>query len=143
MDPAALELLLEADRAQHTMEVKKLLDEGTWVVSDRSYITGLAYAYACGNNISQIQEVMNFALHVMPDLVIVLDISYQDAVKRWTGKRTREEAKGESFYEIVRANLKNPQYGRLARPKFSVVLDSLSSVEDLHEEITSIVQEVF
>jgi len=105
--PDALELLFEADRAQHTAVVKKYLDDGYWVVSDRSYISGLAYAMSCGHSYVRVLDLMKYAIQTYPDHVFYLDVpadvSQQRRIARGE-KATREEAKGTAFQDEVRQN---------------------------------------
>lgn len=105
VSPRALELLLQADRAEHTAKVKELLDEGYWVVSDRSFVSGLAYGIACDNPKHLLESVVEFAISVYPDKIFFLDIGVDVAKKRREdrgGKPTREEAKSDKFARSVR-----------------------------------------
>jgi dTMP kinase len=105
---ASLELLMQADRAEHTTKVKQLLEEGYFVVSDRSFMSGLAYGVACGNQVKDIWNLLSFAIKVFPSNIFLLDIPIKEASKRRLDRgdksSTREEAKGDNFTEKVREN---------------------------------------
>lgn len=106
LNPAALELLFEADRAEHTGWVKEQLEQGKWVLSDRSYISGLAYSNACGTPFEKVAPIMEYAIQVYPDFGILFDITVETMLERRSGdKKTREEAKSREFHEKVRENL--------------------------------------
>jgi dTMP kinase len=108
ISPASLELLMQADRAEHTAKVKQLLEDGYFVVSDRSFMSGLAYGVACGNKVQDIWNLLKFAIQVFPSHIFFLDIPIEEATKRRFERgdtsSTREESKGDSFTEKVREN---------------------------------------
>lgn len=107
--PATLELILQADRAEHTSKIKELLAEGYWIVSDRSALSGFVYATACGNRAQSIQNVMDFSIQVYPDQVFFLDIPVEEAERRRLDRAeppTREEIKGLDFKNKLRAGFK-------------------------------------
>lgn len=104
----ALELLFEADRAEHTALVKKLLSEGKWIISDRSYISGLVYSEACGQSLSDIGIIMKYAIQQYPHLCLFLDVSPFEASKRRDDYgTTREESKGIEFQSKVYEGFKS------------------------------------
>jgi len=108
--PQTLELLLQADRAEHTTKVKELIDDGYWIVSDRSAISGLVYSSACGNNVFQIKNVMAYSIRLYPDVVFYLDIPIEEAERRRLARNeaaTREEAKGLAFKKALRDGFKH------------------------------------
>jgi dTMP kinase len=142
----ALELLLQADRAEHTSIIKGMLDEGWWFVADRSYITGMSYAEANGNDVKTLEIILRFAIQAIPDLVFLLDIPFKEAEKRWPppAERTREELLGEPHYERVRNNFRQfTKQFNLPMPAHYVVLDATKPVAELESEVQAKVQEVF
>jgi dTMP kinase len=107
--PQTLELLLQADRAEHTTKVKELLADGYWVISDRSAISGLVYSTSCGSNTYQIKNIMSYSIQVYPDLVFFLDITVEEAERRRLARNeaaTREEVKGNEFKNKLRDGFK-------------------------------------
>lgn len=105
IDPVALEMLLQADRAEHTAKVRDLLEAGTWVISDRSYICGLAYGIACGHRAEFVLDLLRLSIRVTPDAAFLIDTTPDLTAKRKEGDElTREEVKGQPFAWKVRDN---------------------------------------
>lgn len=107
ISPPALELLFQADRAEHTAKIAELLKEDYVVVSDRSYLSGLAYAHACGSEEEHLWSLLRFSIQAKPHLVFFLDISPEEveARKKARGEtQTREETKGIDFTRKVARN---------------------------------------
>lgn len=110
VEKATLELILQADRAEHTAKVKQLLDEGYWIISDRSAISGYVYGTACGNNPHQLLNVMAYSIQVYPDQVFYFDIPVEEAERRRIARglpATREEVKGLAFKNTLRDSFKH------------------------------------
>ena len=108
VSPVALELLFQADRAEHTRHIKKLLSEGYTVISDRSFLTGLAYARANkGRDSLDLEGLVNMAIQCYPSKVIFVDTPVKTCLNRIysRGKSlTREEAQGEQHLNNIRDN---------------------------------------
>ena len=106
IDPRAELLLMAADRAQHVSEVvRPALARGAVVVSDRFVPSSLAYqGVGRGLGVNEVLAVSAFAQDgVVPDLVIVLDVSSDVAAQRRPEARDRMERSGVEFHETVRA----------------------------------------
>lgn len=100
----ALELLFQADRAQHTYEIQRLLKKNISVISDRCYISGLTYGIECGNDPSHIKALTDYSIQVRPDVIFYIDVPPEEAIKRTKTRgetETREESKGFEFYKRV------------------------------------------
>lgn len=140
----ALELLLQADRAEHTAIVKKKLEDGWWVVADRSYVSGMSYAEANGNDVKTMEIILRFAIQAIPDVVFLLDLPFKEAEKRWTGEKTREEALGEQHYERVRQNFRSfTKQFNLPMPSVYHVIDATQAADAIQAEVQSKVTELF
>lgn len=142
--PQALELLFEADRAEHTTRIKELIEEGYWVISDRSYISGMAYAKACGQPLSEIAKVMKYAVQQYPDVLVFLNLSPEDAAKRRQARgeeETREEVKGIEFMKKVYDNFLGMTatswvtYETMQMPKKIVKVDASQSPDNVLQEV--------
>lgn len=137
----ALELLFQADRAEHAVKIKQLLAENTWVVSDRSFVSGLSYGVACGNDGIALANLVEFAIgDLRPNRVFMLDILPEEAVKR-RGDRgdqsgTREEVKGEEFAGKVRNNML--AILQSAPPNKVTVLNGTDTIENIASSIDKI-----
>jgi dTMP kinase len=105
VSPAAEALLMAADRAQHVAEqVAPALDRGEWVVSDRYVPSSLVYqGVVRGLGVEAVEAVNRVATAgVVPDVVIVLDVSDAVARGREGVARDRLEAEGDAFHVSVR-----------------------------------------
>lgn len=119
-------LLLAADRAQHAEEViRPALDAGTDVVCDRYMGSYLAYqGYGRGLDLEFLHGLSTWAAEaLLPDLVVLLDISPERARVRASEQRKKDrfEAAGASFQHQVREG-----YLKLAgeQPELWVVVDA-------------------
>lgn len=142
IDPRALELLLQADRAEHTSKVKELMNQGYWVVSDRSFLSGVCYSTANKHDWEAIAKIMEFSIQVWPGRIFFLDIPVEEAERRRAkrdDKPTREEARGTEFTETVRSNFK--KYAKLYAPTCPVTyLDGVLPKEQLIQHIDTVLR---
>lgn len=135
--------LYAAARAQLVAEkIKPSLQKGELVICDRFVDSTLAYqGYGRGISLELLNQVNSFATNgLMPDLVIVLDLSVEESLKRLKKRSCgsdRLERENMLFYESVRKG-----YLDIARSKNThVVLDASLSIAELHERILSVVEE--
>lgn len=136
--PLALEMLFQADRAEHTQKVKALLEDGKWVISDRCYLCGFSYGLACGHDAETLRQLIELAVQVKPDMAFYLDIdSATERMARRGEALTREEAKGEVFAQKVRQNyLDLPKIlPAHLKPESWMVIDGTGRIEDIHAGI--------
>lgn len=138
----ALELLLIADRAEHTTKVKELIEQGTYVVADRSYISGLAYGTACGNNFETLMSLYSYAIQIYPDHVFILNMPLEEAEKRRQLRNetaTREEVKGCEFKLQVQQNFLNLcNAGTNPKTQFHVI-DATKPVTEIFNQISALI----
>lgn len=133
-------LLFSASRAQHYEKVvKPALDAGKVVLLDRFYDSSFVYQGYAGNlNLDDLKSVTNFAVNgTEPDLTFLLDISYEDGMKRKQKdenlkKLDRIESKGKDYHDKVRQG-----YLTLAKmfDKRIVVVDASKSIDEVFEKI--------
>ncbi len=81
----SIPLLFAADRYEHLETIiKPALEKGTWVIADRYMYSTLAYETALLNEDEEImhwiEDIHKFILK--PDLIIYIDISPEESVKR-------------------------------------------------------------
>jgi len=135
---AAELFLFSASRAQLVSEViRPALQRGDIVICDRFYDSTTAYqGYGRGLNLEAIRQINTLASGgTDPDLTIVVDIPVGEIERRRqaTGQSyDRMESSGRLFYERVRTGFRT-----LAEhsPERVVCLDGTRSIDDLHEEI--------
>lgn len=138
VSPVALELLFQADRAEHTYKCEELIEEGYTVISDRSYISGLAYGLSCGVSFSLLESVMRYSIQSYPSHVIFIDVPIEVLEQRKSGdEKTREESKGRTFTERVLSQFKRVINNRILIPEITEVieLDGTMSEEELLEDV--------
>ncbi|MDI9620122.1 MAG: dTMP kinase [Candidatus Nezhaarchaeota archaeon] len=87
--PAIDALLFAADRVEHSLAIKKYVEGGFIVVSDRSLISSLAYQQAQGLELDWLLSVNRFA--VKPDISIILDVDPAESIARKPHPRERFE----------------------------------------------------
>lgn len=139
MSPWTEALLFAAQRAQLASEViAPALEEGEWVVSDRSYYSSLAYQGAGrGLGLETVRVVNEAGLgEVVPDVVVVLWIDPEEALAR-QDVIDRIGGEGERFQvEVADA------YRRLAADEPSRVrlVDAGRTLEEVVEEIMEMIE---
>ena len=144
------ELLFQAERAEHNYRIDKLVQEGKWVISDRSFISGLAYGEGCGNNIQFLLDLTAVSQIRRPDMVFMIYIDPQVAGERRKARGTAEtfeEAKGDQYLMDVQEKMVrhvrclSGQRNGPASTLFSRDLDAVI-IEDKGQSIRAIHQEV-
>lgn len=139
MAPWTEALLFAAQRAQLASEViAPALEEGEWVVSDRSYYSSLAYQGAGrGLGVATVRAVNEAGLGgVVPDVVVVLWIDPEEALAR-QDVIDRIGGEGEGFQlEVAEA------YRSLAddEPDRVRLVEAGRTLEEVVEEIVEMVR---
>jgi len=73
-------LLFAADRLEHTVEIRGLLEAGTWVVSDRYVASSLAYQTSQGLPFEWVRTLNSRAME--PDATVFVDTPVATCVER-------------------------------------------------------------
>ena len=137
--PVAEALVMAADRAQHVAEVvRPALARGEWVVSDRHVPSSLVYQGVVRElGVESVGALSALAVDgVVPDLVIVLDISDEIAGLRRHRSADRLEREGDQFHSDVRA-----AYRVLAAEHGWCVVDGSGSAAEVAAHVTAVVSE--
>lgn len=79
-EPETVALTFAADRIEHTVEIRSLLDAGTWVVSDRYVASSLAYQTSQGLPFDWVRTLNMRAME--PDATVFVDTSVASCVAR-------------------------------------------------------------
>jgi len=79
-EPETVALLFAGDRIEHTVEIRALLDAGTWVVSDRYVASSLAYQTSQGLPFEWVRTLNSRAME--PDATIFVDTPVATCVER-------------------------------------------------------------
>ena len=102
-------LLMAADRAQHVSEVvEPALAAGRDVVTDRYIGSTLAYqGFGRGLDVDDLRRLCGWAAGGRDaDVVVLIDLPYDDARSRMADAPDRMEAEDRSFHERVRAGFR-------------------------------------
>jgi len=128
--PTAVDaLLFAADRVLHTIEIKKALDEGKIVISDRYIESSICYQ---GVELDEewVSTLNKFAL--VPDLTIILDIDPEIGLKR--KEDTSAKFENIPFLTKVRELFLN----RAKKLNYTVITTS-KPIEEVQKEIQNYV----
>ena len=136
-------LLFSASRSKLIDDVvRPALESGKVVVMDRFYDSSFAYqGYAGQLKLDDIKTITDFAISngeaVVPDLTFLLDISFEDGMKRKSANPDlanldRMELKGKEYHDRVRAG-----YLEIAKKESNriVVVDALQTREEIAKQI--------
>ena len=134
--PSTDALMFAADRSLHYHnEIKKKLDDGWIVISDRYIESSIVYQSVQSDDIS-IDWIKNINKFVeMPDLTIILDMDAKIALSRKTGEDL-EKFEDDLFLDKVR-NL----YLKRAEQEGYYIVDSNDIIEFVQEKIQKIVMD--
>jgi dTMP kinase len=80
LEPETVALTFAGDRIEHTVEIRGLLDAGTWVVSDRYVASSLAYQTSQGLPFEWVRTLNSRAME--PDATVFVDTSVAACVAR-------------------------------------------------------------
>jgi len=131
------ELFLK-DRIEHVKnEVTPALNEGKIVVSDRYYYSSVAYQGSRGMSWEYILQT-NISVVMSPDLVILLDVPVDYAMKRIL----KERKNGANSFEKRESLTKVREIFLLLaekEPNIITIVDSTLSVDEVHKNIVKIV----
>ena len=142
LDDRAEALLMAADRAQHVAEViEPALAQGRHVVCDRYIGSTIAYqGYGRGLDVDIVRAVSGWAAGgLWPDLVVLLEVPADEAVRRVGAARDRIEAAGADFHRRVARGFAEQADDE---PDTWAVVDGTGSVQDVHERVLDAVDEV-
>jgi dTMP kinase len=127
LSPETEALLFSADRREHSILIKKYVEEGYIVISDRYYHSTIAYQGAAGVDEDWIIALNKFALQ--PDTVILLDIDPEDSLRR-VDDRDKTVFEELEYLKKVRAIfLNHAEKGALH------VVDANQSIDQVHNRI--------
>lgn len=131
-------ILFAASRAQLVGEViLPLLDENSFVISDRFHDSSIAYqAFGRGIDLEFVDELQKFVIgRAIPDLTFLIDIPIQEVVRRKTMVKhvelDRIERSEMDFYEKVREGY---LFLSSREPRFRKI-DGRLSIEEIHKVI--------
>ena len=125
LSPETEALLFTADRACHTDEIRELMSEGVSVISDRYYVSTLAYQSAAGMDEGWLRA-LNSKIIMEPDLTVVLDMDPELSLRRVDSRGEKSRFEKLDYQKKVRA-----AYLRIADEKGYPVIDASGSREEV------------
>jgi dTMP kinase len=125
--PETEALLFAADRIEHGKVIKKALEKGKVVISDRYKHSSLAYQGAAGVDVEWMHNLNRHALK--PDLVILLDIDPEKSLDRVSDRAKTVFEKTEYLKKVRAEYLRYAEIGEL------VVIDATRSIAKVHKDI--------
>jgi len=149
VDPIAEALLMAADRAQHLAEVvRPALQRGAWVVSDRFVASSLAYqGVGRGLGVAEVEQLNELAtMGIVPDLVVVLDLSPDVARERLIAERGATETAADRRDRLEReddafALAVHEAYRDLAKSRGWALVDASGSPDEVELAVWETVRE--
>jgi len=136
--PKAELLLFLADRAEHYKEIiEPNLD--TIVISDRGFLSGIAYAMANGFALDFLIDLNRFVLNnTLPQKVVLFTITKEELIKRVGQKeQDRIESRGYDYLMQIQKNMiRVAEYMKLD----FILVDAKKSIEQLHKEIIAFIE---
>ena len=141
-------LLFLAARRDHLMKkILPAIQEGKIVLSDRFHDSTTAYqcyGYGFDKDIYNHTEYLYqfIADDFKPDLTIVLDIDPKTGIERSLKRQGNDEQRFEKMDLSFHQNIRNA-FLTLAKgePERFIVIDASKSIEDIHQEIITKIQE--
>jgi len=136
--------LFSASRAQVVSEViRPALQSGKIVICDRFYDSTTAYqGHGRGLHLQGIETINKIATFgTAPTLTVLVDVEINEVIRRQRAAGVasdRMESIGKEFYQKVRDG-----YKRIAdaEPKRFIVVNGMYTVEEIHSEIWTVVQQ--
>lgn len=137
-------LLFTAARAEMVKEIRKYLNDGVWVISDRSWLSTAAYqGYGERNvNLDDLDTIFKIALGdlVYPDVGLILSVPLNISDKRLEKRGEKLdyfELQNNEFMERVQGG-----YEALAKKLGWPIIDGDQSIEAVHQEIIKVIEPV-
>lgn len=136
--PKANLFAFNAARAESLDEVRKLLSQGKWVVSDRSWISTVVYqGHVEGLPLSEVRTICELAVGTTkPDEIIVLDADPETIIDRVNsrGNQAKDyyDGRSQDFHEAIRNG-----YLKEAKRLEAQIIDANQSISSVHRAIWS------
>ncbi len=138
VSPFTEALLFLADRATHSERIRRWIDEGKVVLSDR--YCDSTYAYQAARLKGMLEDPLDWLQRlsapfvVTPDLTILLDVAPRTGLRRIESRKRMTHFERESFLKEVRKN-----YLALAKLGRFSVLDASRPLKEIQEDALRIV----
>ena len=143
-DPLTEYLLIAAARKDHVDNlIKKKIQQGYYVLSDRFYDSSICYqGYYKNLDINVLETIKELTIGKFePDLTFLIDIPEEEIEKRMTIKRTGNniyDRKPKDFYKIIRSGYLKIAHNNINR---IFIIDGNKKTEDVNAQIIKIAKE--
>jgi len=131
--PETEALLFVADRAEHTRDMKKWIDEGNIVLCDRYYASTLAYQSADLNgrsaDIGWLKRI-NDDVIIEPDMTILFDIDPAIGLERVESRGSKSKFERLGYLKDVRAN-----YLKIAEERNFIIIDASRTADEVFNDV--------
>ena len=126
-------LLFLADRAEHYTEViEPNMDK--LIISDRGFLSGIAYAMSAGFDLDFLIELNRFVLdNQLPQKIVLFEITEEALIER-VGQRERDkiEARGYEYLLTIQENMK--KVAKRMQLDY-ILIDAREDIEIIHNKI--------
>ncbi|MDR2866268.1 MAG: dTMP kinase [Methanomassiliicoccaceae archaeon] len=133
MTPETEALLFTADRAEHTVTIKRWMAEGNTVLCDRYFASTLAYQSANlhGRSVDmQWLKILNDKVSITPDMTFLFDIDPKTALERVEKRGSKSKFEDLGYLKEVRKN-----YLNVAKEYGFIVIDASRSKGEVFTEV--------
>ncbi len=139
-DLRTLQLLFSADRCHHLeFFIKPALEKGKWVLSDRYFLSTIAYG-ALELEWDWLKNLSSKFL--VPDIIFILDVPEEVSLKRIDKSRaSREFFEEKEKLRKVRSNYMKI-FEEMKHEWNIFIIDGTKTIEQIHDEIKSIVDDL-
>jgi len=143
-DPLTEYLLIAAARKDHVDNlIKKKIQQGYYVLSDRFYDSSICYqGYYKNLDINVLETIKELTIGKFePDLTFLIDIPEEEIEKRMTIKRNGNniyDKKTKDFYKIIRSGYLKIAHNNINR---IFIIDGNKKIEDVNTQIVKIIRE--
>jgi len=138
VSPYSEAFLFLADRATHTNSIKKWIEDGKLVVSDRYCDSTYAYQAARlddiqSNSLEWLEELSK-SIIIEPNLTILLDVKPEVGLERIKPRAKKVHFENVEFLKKVREN-----YLKLSKKKRFTIIDASKSFEEVVKDTLSVI----
>lgn len=123
--------------AENIAQTRRALSEGTWVITDRSFISNIVYQVAQGLDPETAENITLRSLDGFEyDIKVLLDISVDLAYERMqkvSRKRDHWESKGREYFERA-----HELYAEYAKKHQMKTIDGSKSIDEIQFELQTI-----
>ncbi|MCS7123155.1 MAG: dTMP kinase [Candidatus Aenigmarchaeota archaeon] len=142
LNSLAIQLLMMAERSEHTEEIVKMLKKGYFVICDRYFFSTIAYGSAENKNLYDALFDFNLKLFPLPNVLIYLKVRPEIAIKRIKkGRKIFEKLnllkKIEEKYEEI---LKDRRINKIVK---IIKINGEKSIKNVYEDIIKEINKVF